>query len=762
MATTILDTFTDANGTDLNAHTPDSGGGLWVRHGSLSTAPIVIDGNKAYASTIPAIYYQDITPSNEFDISFTFDYTTVTNSNIYLCGAVSTSALTYYNGGLTLNASGGAVLEIYRTSAGTATSMVSMPYTVVAGQAITLRFVRKGTILTLTIYDAVQGYQTIFVENNTITAAGVIGIRFSGTTAPTTTTGPRIDGWQQGIANGAGTVASTQTRTFGRHTLAQAGGLPLSDLITSGKEYFVDATTSVTSGTGAHWQGVGSNKIRFPTPASNGSLADASYVIRIVFNWSDGTTSIMDVTVNILSAVSVSSHVTEALNDPELTTLLAAEGAVTFAGLYTVADGVESANALAQIGTVAGVAIYYAKGVSAKSHNLLRTGTTLWSGKWAYLTNEDNANPSEFGRVYASSGSIGPIIIDSMYSTRSADKGSLGGVSSGSARDQAAFHQRSVAGPIIYAGVKHFGNCTPANTTDSFNTRDVGTWTYVSGSLQDMSQNTFGAVTKNVFRKLKIRRFVNNCFFFQGTNVGARDLADIYVLECANAYGDIGGFHPDVVQFDSTVSSFSGGTKIRRVFAASGNEHPTQNIFNVYDTADIDMVFYCGPAQQGFTTWNGAGGTINRITLAAQPDTAMFYAGDPALFPNTAPNVDTTGGTETGTYALTNSFVWQAYTKNAGDTQTNCTVAGLTRNADGSAYFVNVINAPPTTITDTDELIQLYMDRYSGAGTLVTNTQGALFSGLWADGTAYYDAPPDVAAPYRPSGLGLRLGFLGL
>lgn len=48
MAISILDTFTAANGTDLNAHTPDSGGGTWVRHSSLSTTPVVIDSNKAY------------------------------------------------------------------------------------------------------------------------------------------------------------------------------------------------------------------------------------------------------------------------------------------------------------------------------------------------------------------------------------------------------------------------------------------------------------------------------------------------------------------------------------------------------------------------------------------------------------------------------------------------------------------------------------------------------------------------------------------
>ncbi len=141
----VQDSFTGANGTNLEAHTGELGATWAKQPGQAGT--LVITGNTLHGSTSSrAMYYASGTCSTP-DMDVSIDVTNA-NSGPLLSGGVlaraSTSAATAYLAFL----SGGNGLAIYKSIAGTFTLLSPGTFVQTAGVTYTLKFSIIGTTLT--------------------------------------------------------------------------------------------------------------------------------------------------------------------------------------------------------------------------------------------------------------------------------------------------------------------------------------------------------------------------------------------------------------------------------------------------------------------------------------------------------------------------------------------------------------------------------------------------------------------------------------
>lgn len=219
MADFLLDTFTDADGTALTAHTGEIGASWSV---IPSHSGFVIRGNRAYSPTATGGNYASGVPaSQDYDVEAQMYCASVAGA-AGVIGRVSTSAVTFYHLRYFNTA---AAWQLYKFVNGAATQLGSNSAAAYApGDTATPRLVMRGN----QISGVLNGVTIIGpVTDNSITAAGRAGVRNSGTAASETT------GWQfdsitatdvAGSANLA-PASAAQAQTASSPTLAAKSGV---------------------------------------------------------------------------------------------------------------------------------------------------------------------------------------------------------------------------------------------------------------------------------------------------------------------------------------------------------------------------------------------------------------------------------------------------------------------------------------------------------------------------------------------------------
>lgn len=93
---TLIDTFTDTDGTDLASHTPDAGGS-WTEHSSFSSGAVDVRSNRARPGTGESCYYHSTAVDRNFSINAKVRRVGSSTSGMYggVC-AVQTAAKTIY------------------------------------------------------------------------------------------------------------------------------------------------------------------------------------------------------------------------------------------------------------------------------------------------------------------------------------------------------------------------------------------------------------------------------------------------------------------------------------------------------------------------------------------------------------------------------------------------------------------------------------------------------------------------------------------
>jgi hypothetical protein len=172
----LSDNFTDTNGTDLSAHTSDSGH-TWIKHGSHAST-ILINNNRTYTGTSNwGLYYSSDVPSSA-------DYTVKANIYIYTeadyggspAGRISTSADTYYFV-LVQARSGGDYVGLYKTIDGVMTEIGSTTsFAMSSGNVYEIKLVMVGSSIKVFC----GGTEKISVTDTSITGAGRPGVSLYG------------------------------------------------------------------------------------------------------------------------------------------------------------------------------------------------------------------------------------------------------------------------------------------------------------------------------------------------------------------------------------------------------------------------------------------------------------------------------------------------------------------------------------------------------------------------------------------------------
>lgn len=189
----FVDTFTEADATNLSAHTSDSGH-TWA---AASGTMLIEDGTGVYCTVPSSTYRSSYAPASAdqyAEASWTRQTAVAGVSNWLLLR--STGTTTFYQGGWQQAGASGAGWYIGKTVAGTFTA-ISGAFSADSFPAASSRVVRfevAGTTLKL----IVDGVEVISTTDASIAAAGVVGLRKGGT-ADTITTGIKIDNMSAGV-----------------------------------------------------------------------------------------------------------------------------------------------------------------------------------------------------------------------------------------------------------------------------------------------------------------------------------------------------------------------------------------------------------------------------------------------------------------------------------------------------------------------------------------------------------------------------------
>jgi hypothetical protein len=206
----LNDTFTGTNGTNLQAHTGETGA-TWTVHPSY-TGPSKIQTNRVQGNGLVTAYYASGSPAGaDYDVTAIVRQVT-SFATAGPCGRMDTTADTHY--GVRLTVVGGVpVAQLYKMVAGVITGLGStFAVTNTNGTDTTLMLRMRGSTISM----FVNGTQRESVTDTDISAAGKAGVRLG---ASTTTTGFHIDSISavnlfSGVADipGAGSISGTATR----------------------------------------------------------------------------------------------------------------------------------------------------------------------------------------------------------------------------------------------------------------------------------------------------------------------------------------------------------------------------------------------------------------------------------------------------------------------------------------------------------------------------------------------------------------------
>ena len=192
-AAQFTDTFTGADGTDMTARSADTGQTYTKAAGA--TGSIVINNNEAATGdTLGSVYLSSLVPASaNYTVSAKFKcISLVADAACYVLGRLSmsgTSRTNYQAGYSKTGFSPYSAEGIYfgKTVSGTFTALGFYAYTAVAGAAPVIAMSLNGSNHIVTL----DGATIITATDTAITAAGTIGMRFTGQTS--TTTGFHLD-----------------------------------------------------------------------------------------------------------------------------------------------------------------------------------------------------------------------------------------------------------------------------------------------------------------------------------------------------------------------------------------------------------------------------------------------------------------------------------------------------------------------------------------------------------------------------------------
>lgn len=204
----VNDTFTDTAGTDLSAHTPDTGG-AYTSHASYGGELVISDANRLRrgAAGSNALYYNATDPATaEYDVQVDLHVVTTSETRLFgPAGRIATGANTLYFARYSVANSR---WELFRIVAGSAVAMGTFSQTLTAGNSYTCKLELRNAAKKVFI-DAVE---RISDTDNTITAAGKIGVRegVSGAgSGGSNTTGHHLDNLVATDAGGGGAAVPT-------------------------------------------------------------------------------------------------------------------------------------------------------------------------------------------------------------------------------------------------------------------------------------------------------------------------------------------------------------------------------------------------------------------------------------------------------------------------------------------------------------------------------------------------------------------------
>ena len=184
--TVYTDSFTDTNGTLLNAHTSDSGPG-WTLASADNNGAIQSNALLANGTANPTVYLYNSTPPTA-DYSVQAVLLIQSDSGSGVIGRADAIGTTYYQARYfkSLNQ-----WQLFSTVAGASTTLGTYSETVTAGTTRTVKLTMAGTTITL----LVDGVSQISVTNSAITAAGKAGLRLTKSTSATVDSFSLNDGY---------------------------------------------------------------------------------------------------------------------------------------------------------------------------------------------------------------------------------------------------------------------------------------------------------------------------------------------------------------------------------------------------------------------------------------------------------------------------------------------------------------------------------------------------------------------------------------
>jgi hypothetical protein len=181
-ATILTDTFTDADNTDITAHTSDSGHSWVEQNGYSPSQQARVISNRLMPRSSLNVYRANLTmPNANYEVQAVLNVLSNTGSIGVTARASSTESTFYY---WRYSSNQWALIE---RVAGTETTLGTFSQTLTAGQTVTVKIVCNGT----TIAGWVDGVLRATATNSDITGAGSPGLRAP--VSVTSTTGIHVD-----------------------------------------------------------------------------------------------------------------------------------------------------------------------------------------------------------------------------------------------------------------------------------------------------------------------------------------------------------------------------------------------------------------------------------------------------------------------------------------------------------------------------------------------------------------------------------------
>ena len=191
----LLDTFTASNGTDLTAHSADTGP-AWSEHPNTSNNAAEIQSNKLVSQNSSAsIYYSAFDPATaNYGVQVDATYQSANGHTFFLGCRLSTSANNQYRA---YYSSGSWRLQALWNNAANASELGTWAQTLTSGQTYTVKIVCSGSTIKLFI----DGVERVSATDSNVTAKGRPGLSVNGATS-SSTTGWQLDNYQTiGAAN---------------------------------------------------------------------------------------------------------------------------------------------------------------------------------------------------------------------------------------------------------------------------------------------------------------------------------------------------------------------------------------------------------------------------------------------------------------------------------------------------------------------------------------------------------------------------------